>query len=278
MDSPLQSGTSTPRTESDTRHLGTAASNGPIPQPERRRSPAKKTVPIDDDSDLDPDDLLSAYLDCKSKLFEMESRASRPVTNGSNPRVKPTPSRSGTGTDPAKAKLLRKIKKIQDDILFDQYIADQQWEAQRIRLEREFARRRAIEVAQNVSNESPALVESDDEVSKEAARMGAELLEENESDDESALADLFASLPVNEVDPITGKSITVVNGSNGVKVTIRDFGKWTGVNPTRVLEEACRARYDMICRTSLFLPSILTYYKGLFCQDPDAIGIGLDLL
>jgi ATP-dependent RNA helicase DHX29 len=68
------------------------------------------------------------------------------------------------------------------------------------------------------------------------------LLEENGSDDDAALADLFASLPVNEVDPLTGKSSTVINGSNGIKVTIQDFGKWTGVNPTRVLEEACRAR------------------------------------
>jgi ATP-dependent RNA helicase DHX29 len=68
------------------------------------------------------------------------------------------------------------------------------------------------------------------------------MLEEDSSDDDAALADLFASLPVNEVDPITGKSTTVVNSSNGVKVTIRDFGKWTGVSPTRVLEEACRAR------------------------------------
>lgn len=223
MDSPSQSGTSTP-------------------QP-RRRSPVKKVIPIDDDSDLDPDDLLSTYLDCRAKLFEMES-ASRPNTNGANPRVKSTPSKSGSVT-PAKAKLLRKIKKIQADILFDQYIADQQWETQRIVLEREAARQRAIEATQDLSDESLTLVESDDEVSKEAARIGAEMLESNESDDENALADLFASLPVNEVDPVTGKSITVINGSNGVKVTIRDFGKWTGVNPTRVLEEACRARYEI---------------------------------
>jgi ATP-dependent RNA helicase DHX29 len=87
------------------------------------------------------------------------------------------------------------------------------------------------------------LVDSDDEVSGKAAKIGAAMLEENESDDEGAIADLFASLPVNEVDPVTGKTSTVVNGSNGVRVTIRDFGKWTGVNPTRVLEEACRARY-----------------------------------
>jgi ATP-dependent RNA helicase DHX29 len=72
--------------------------------------------------------------------------------------------------------------------------------------------------------------------------MGMELLEDNESDDDAALADLFASLPVNEVDPVTGKSCTVVNGKDGVKIVISDFGKWPGISPTRVLEEACKAR------------------------------------
>ncbi|KAE8442794.1 hypothetical protein EG329_002827 [Mollisiaceae sp. DMI_Dod_QoI] len=242
IDSPLPSGTSTPRADSDTRHLGLGVSRGQLSQSERQRSPAKKIVPIDDESDIDPDDLLSVYLECKSKLFELDGSGAKSTINGSSARVKQASSKSGGGADPARAKLLRKIKKIQDDILFDQYVANQQWEAQRILLEREAARRRAVEHTQDISDESQTLIDSDDEVSKEAARMGTELLESKESDDETALADLFASLPVNEVDPVTGKSITVVNGSNGIKVTIRDFGKWTGVSPTRVLEEACRAR------------------------------------
>ncbi|KUJ11967.1 P-loop containing nucleoside triphosphate hydrolase protein [Mollisia scopiformis] len=260
MDSPLPSGYSTPQAESDTRHLGHGTTRGPLPYPERQRSPAKRIVPIDDDSDIDPDDLLSVYLDCKSKLFEMERQRSKPGTNASNPRPKQTPSKSGTGQDLTRAKLDRKIKKIQDDVLFDQYIANQRWEAQRILLERDAAHRRAVEATPDVSDELAALADSDvdDEVSKEAARMGAELLEGNDSDDESALADLFASLPVNEVDPVTGKSITVVNGSNGVKVTIRDFGKWTGVSPTRVLEEACRAR-DSSAKIQMLLISDSSY-------------------
>lgn len=127
-------------------------------------------------------------------------------------------------------------------------MANQQWETKRIQLEREAAaQRNAAEIIQDSSDsqsqDSLTLVDSDDEVSREATKIGAAILEENDSDDEGALADLFASLPVNETDPVTGKTSTVVNGSNGVKVTIRDFGKWTGVNPTRVLEEACRARF-----------------------------------
>jgi ATP-dependent RNA helicase DHX29 len=243
----LASGTTTPRTESDTRHIGSTVS-GPenTLQVSKKLSPVKKITSLDYESDIDPDDLLPVYLESKKKLFRLqpsngETGSKRP--NGRNTalrslRTRPTP-------DLESAKLLRKIKQIEDDVLFDKYIADQQWEIQRIQLEREAAaRRNVIELTQtnNDSEESESLLDSDDEVSREAARIGVALLEENGSDDDAALADLFASLPVNEVDPLTGKSSTVINGSNGIKVTIQDFGKWTGVNPTRVLEEACRAR------------------------------------
>lgn len=201
---------------------------------------------IDYDSDLDPDDLLPVYLECKTELFHLQSHTSKPPTSRPGVRNHTPHSRvSAPPTGPEAAKLLRKIKKIEDDVLFDQYIADQQWEMKRIQLERDAAAHRsALHLSQDAGSQgSESLVDSDDDVSKEAAKMGAALLEDTGSDDEAALADLFASLPVDEVDPLTGKSSTVINGTNGVKVTIRDFGKWTGVNPTRVLEEACRARW-----------------------------------
>lgn len=244
----MPSGATTPRIESDNRHIG-HVSNGSAFQLEKQRSPVKKIATVDYDSDIDPDDLLPAYLESKTKLFHLQppvpkSSNLRPTgrTNTSKTRT-PTPL-----TDPETVRILRKIKRIEDDILFDQYVADQQWETKRIQLERDAAAlRNALQSSQDAeSHASETLVDSDDEVSKEAARIGKELLEDTGSDDENALADLFASLPTNEVDPLTGKSSTVVNGTNGIKVTIRDFGKWTGVNPTRVLEEACKARYVAI--------------------------------
>ncbi|CZT06543.1 related to DNA/RNA helicase (DEAD/H box family II) [Rhynchosporium graminicola] len=255
IDSPLPSGTTTPRIESDNRHMGTVASNNYATAMESQRSPVKKSVALDYESDIDPDELLPTYLDCKTNLFRAQQSVPRKDPRGSARRPATKPPAAAEVTDPTSAKWLGKIKRIQDDILFDQYVADQQWEVKRIELEKEAAaQRRATEITQDNSDStsqgSQTLVDSDDEVSKEAARIGAEMLEETGSDDEGALADLFASLPVNEVDPLTGKSSTVVTGSNGVKVTIRDFGKWSGVSPTRVLEEACRARYGV----SDFLP------------------------
>jgi ATP-dependent RNA helicase DHX29 len=220
---------------------------------ESQRTPTKKQAALEYDSDIDPDDLLPVYLDAKTKLFLAQPSTLRKETPRGKIRSKVASALTAAGsTDPQSVKLLRKIKKIEDDVLFDKYLADQQWEAKRIELEKEAAATRklaeiSLENSDSNSQGSQTLVDSDDEVSKEAAKIGAALLEENGSDDDDALADLFASLPVNEVDPLTGKSTTVVNGLNGIKVTIREFGKWSGINPTRVLEEACRARY--VCTT-----------------------------
>lgn len=208
--------------------------NSPRPTP-------KKKVVVDYESDIDPDDLLPIYLETKTKLFEREGRLG--VSNGIKSRPNGSQQKSRPVSDPEVRKLQRKLKKIENDVLFDQYIADQRWETERIELEKNAAAQRVADRQQASNAQVPEDSEdSGDEVMKEAAKMAAELLEETGSDDDAALADLFASLPVNEVDPTTGKSNTVLNGTNGVKITIRDFGKWTGLSPQRVLEEACRSR------------------------------------
>jgi ATP-dependent RNA helicase DHX29 len=261
VESPFASGRSTPRLESDTRHVNLGSSGpGKLLQFDKRRDSPKKIVNVDYDSDIDPDDLLPVYLESKAKLFNLQSATPKgaPVrSNGKKPSIQKGHNKQST-VDPESAKILRKLKRIEDDVLFDKYLADQQWEVRRIQLEKDAAaHRNAAEGAadENDSHASESLADSEDEVSREAAAIGAAMLEEDGSDDDAALADLFASLPVNEVDPLTGKSSTVVNGLNGVKVVIRDFGKWAGVNPARVLEEACRAR--------LVLPSMCKGNIGL---------------
>lgn len=231
FESPMPSGANTP----DTRHMDNSTIMAP---PERKASPTKKPKVVEYDSDIDPDDLLPVYLHCKAKLFELQPAGDRQRSARPNIRSK------APKASPESAKLLRKIKKIEDDVLFDRYLAEKEWESKRIILEREAsARRNAAELSQDSAEcQPPTPSDSEDEVSKEAAKIGAALLEEDGSDDDALLADLFASLPVSEIDSMTGKISTVVNSKDGVKITIRDFGKWTGVNPTRVLEEACRAR------------------------------------
>jgi len=248
-DTPIPSGMNTPRFDFDSAHLGPGSTSNGLRGEKNRMQPIKISA-LEYESDIDADELLPVYIESKAKLFQLQSTLSPSKGVSSNQNGKKHTKKSGiliSMSDPVSTKLLRKIQKIEDDVLFDRYIAEKQWEIRRIQLEKEAAdavRRNGAEIASTTSQDldTEITLDSDDEISREAAKIGAALLEENESDDDAALANLFASLPVNEVDPITGKSSTVTTGSNGVKITIRDFGKWTGVNPTRVLEEACRAR------------------------------------
>lgn len=202
------------------------------------------------DSDIDPDELLPVYLKTRAQLFHLQPPKQAPTQlTGQRKRDRQTVPKESTGklsTDPEIAKLQRKLESIAGDVLFDKYIADQQWEKQRIQLERDAAAQRSAAsggTPQRIPHPAEVLEDSeDDDVSREAARITAEVLEDDGSDGDAAVAELFASLPVTEVDPITGKSNVVVNSGDGTKITIRDFGKTTGMSPRRVLEEACKAR------------------------------------
>ena len=234
FDSPLPSGSTTPRHDIGAWFNGPAISERlNFKRSGKKPSLVKNSLSTDSDSDIDPDDLLAAYLDCKTKLFTAGSQSIR-----WQPRLK---------HGPETAKLERKVERIESDVLFDKYMAGRQWEARRIVLEKKAAEaRRTPEEGRSEQSdlqESETLVDSEDDASREAAKLGAALMEDSDNESDGGLTDLFASLPVNEIDPTTGESSNVINGSSGVKIIIRDFGKWTGVSPTQVLEETCRARY-----------------------------------
>lgn len=150
----------------------------------------------------------------------------------------------------AVAKLEAKIRKIESDVLFDKYEAEQLWKVQKINLEKQLAAAKKEAEAQAETQtedastpEEPAPEKTDeDEINDEANRIAAEILAEANEDDDDDIGGLFASLPQNEVDASTGESRTVVNSADGSKIVIRDFGKWTGVSPRRTLEETCRSR------------------------------------
>lgn len=207
---------------------------------------SKQKQIVEYDSDIEPENLMPVYLDTMAKLFHLQ----QPTKNGINgSQSNGTLKNNAAEQSPEIARLHRKLKKIEGDILFDQYLADQQWTKDKIALEKAAAIKRS-EVSGKTervrhpaeSSDESSEDESEDEISKAAKQMAADILEDDGSDLEGGIADLFASLPQEEVDPLTGKSSQVVNNKDGTKVKIRDFGKTTGVAPRRVLEEACRAR------------------------------------
>lgn len=256
-ESPLPSGATTPlllETEALQRTKGKKKNGSTTPRTTGTASPRRQVVTYD--SDIEPDDLVPSYLDTRTKLFGIQ----RPQQDTSRKGRKSSqqlqlPTTTGDSTDDMEiAKLLAKLDKIEKDPLFDAGLARMQWETKRITLERDYAEKKTMSVVgamqeaqdqRQAGEDKPQSADDgddddDDEIAKEAKKMTEEILALDDNEDQT-LADLFSALPTNEVDA-SGKTSTVMNNSDGTKVTIRDFGKFTGVSPLRILEEACRAR------------------------------------
>ena len=238
-DTPLPSGAATPTKLLEVEpRLGSKIKNGALkPRSPRSFSPRKGGVVFNED--IEPDDLIPAFLDTKAKLFSIQ----RPKQDIA--KVKKSSLAARSSEDNAEETLLlSKLDRILKDVLFDKAEAEIAWRESRISLEKEYAatKKAKEEDMEKVAKETNVVFNGAEDINEEAERIAAEILAENEDDSDDNLADLFASLPVSEVDPVTGKTNTVMNSSDGLKIVIKDFGKWTGVNPVRVLEEACRAR------------------------------------
>lgn len=256
-DSPLPSGATTPLLlEIEAlQKMKPKKKNGTTP-PRNAGAVSPRRQVVTYDSDIEPDDLVPSYLETRTKLFGLQ----RPQQDASRKGRKSgqqlqLPTAMGEPIDDMEiAKLLAKLDKIEKDPLFDAGLARLQWEPKRITLERDYAEKKKTtseveatsenqEQSQNDDDKSLPTDggDDDDEIAREAKKMAAEILAQDDDDEDQALADLFSALPTNEVDA-DGKTSTVMNNSDGTKVTIRDFGKFTGVSPLRVLEEACRSR------------------------------------
>ncbi|RYP38167.1 hypothetical protein DL768_010813 [Monosporascus sp. mg162] len=237
LDSPLPSGANTPHLfePNGLSKLNGRKNRSTSLRSSRTASPKKLVVTCTED--IEPDDLIPAYLETKAKLFRIQ----RPRQGHSKARSAKQPSGDNDSDDLEEAKLLAKIDRIEQDVLFDKHLADQKWRADRINLEKEFAAAKKRQAEDERAQKDEAESEEDD-IAKEAERIAAEILQQDDAEDDQGLADLFASLPTQEVDTATGKTNTVINGADGVKIYVRDFGEWSGVSPLRTLEEACRSR------------------------------------
>ncbi|KAK7937976.1 helicase associated domain-containing protein [Apiospora aurea] len=240
QDSPLASGANTPRLLEPSGTATPAAKNGSAKSRSSRAACPKKPAPAFD-SDIEPDDLVPVYLESKAKLFHIQ----RPKQDVKQTKAGKSKGVNGSqNVDMEEAKLLAKIEHIEQDVLFDKISAEQTWRNERVVLEREYAaaKKQEAEKSEARDEEQDDASDDEDEISREAKKMATEVLQQDSADDEQSLSDLFASLPVQEVDPSTGKTENVINSTDGSKVFIRHFGKWTGVSPMRALEETCRSR------------------------------------
>lgn len=203
----------------------------------------------DVESDLEPDELLSVYLRTKAQLYEANPEAFQQSSKGkAAPRTVVPTNRTST-----ERKLEQKLHKIESDVLFDKREADAHWAGKRIELVRDAAERKRLQLqtGDKTGDRKTSPAPQVSVVNDEAEKLGQELMEEAaDADDEDLLSGMFDALPG------VGQSIEAA-GATG-NVTIRDFGKLTGMNPKRVLEEACKAR-DSRCKVTYKMISPTTY-------------------
>ena len=143
--------------------------------------------------------------------------------------------------DPQVLKIQRKIANIESDVLFDRREAEFQWKEKLDQLRKEaaiFGRPTVREV--EMGKEKPAPPKQSE----------AKVDEKDDDDEEEENADMLGNMFDDTETPILDaiKEARLGNTTppvpeNSSAITFRDIGKWTGLSPRRVLEEACKARY-----------------------------------
>lgn len=216
-------------------------------------SPDGETLPSsqsESDSDLEPEELIEKYLGLQRRLYEISPALFEPDQKsqkaGKNPKI--ARRNPGLKVDPAIARLTAKLNKIQSDILFDEDEARSKWTEIQIGLVREAADRKRLGLRHGDGVDQP----------KSSTRSALNASDRNAPDSDKGIEDmlggLFSSPQQSSTDPTAGVSGIDTVDSVGDTVKIRDFGKWTGLSPRRVFEEACKSRY---VASPLPLPSVV---------------------
>ena len=202
------------------------------------------------DSDPEPEQLVTKYLALRSRLYEL-SPESIQINGRKQKDSEFKSSEIEKSLDYSLSRRLSRIKsklsKIESDILFDQDEANRQWEVIQISLAREYVDRKRLGISNTTVADRSSTGRSSN-THKPIERKSTEQVD----DSESMLGNIFSSLPDVTDEDGTGTSGMSTQETNGSTVKIRDFGKWNGIGPRRIFEEACKARLE---------PSILFRFR-----------------
>lgn len=224
-------------TPNDSRPESPLSKGHPSPQPQPDEDSTLSSA-SDSDSDAEPEHLVTNYLSLLLRLHKISPELTENDTRrqrrgrGKHPII-------GSNTDSSTIRrierLRAKIHKIKSDLLFDEDKANSRWADIRMDLAQEAAERKRLDIRNDGERPKATL----------PLRSNNNLAGSNDEDDDDTdgmLSGFFSGLPDTSTDPATGLSITSTVNQEGNNVEIRDFGKWTGMSPRRVLEEACKAR------------------------------------
>ncbi|KAL9070151.1 MAG: hypothetical protein Q9157_005921 [Trypethelium eluteriae] len=203
-------------------------------------------VESDQDSDFEPDRLLSTYIDTTSRLFQRRpDLVTNQTLNKKAKSVKPSSCGSSAVLATDSKKLQQRLLRIESDPLFDQQQAEDMWKNKHINLVREDAERRRLESGKTTAAETtPRPQPQDGSVALSEIPQNEAIADQSTSvseimDEAEMLGDLFATMPE---DIEAGLDTKVQEEHSKTDVLIRNFGKYSGMSPKRVLEETCRAR------------------------------------
>ena len=190
----------------------------------------------DSDTTLEPQELLGKYLELQTRLFKRQPELTNMDLRIKGIKMKKTLGQSvANDPDVTSRRLLRRIARLQSDILFDREEGYEKWTELRLNLLREKNDRKKL----YLDEDRPAQTSRGDDASS------SQMHNSNDTTDEDnflQLGDFFSSLPESQVDSETGTSNMVATNSNGTTIAIREFSKTQGLSPRRILTEACKAR------------------------------------
>ena len=213
------------------------------------------------DDNVEPQELLNRYLELQTRLFKRQPE----LTVIEHPRLTKAKSKKtqkeqhSEGADIVSRRLLSRISRLQRDLLFDRDEAYEKWGELRVQLLREAAERKRLHL-----DESPFVTPVESSVASSEAQPTPSSSEDGDADDGIGLSEFFESLPEAGVDATTGNSNIIASNADGEHVTIRSFAAWRGLPPGKILEEACKARFEGLF---LLIDSLLTLLcQGLICK------------
>lgn len=175
--------------------------------------------------------MVPEWLELQTQLYSLEPDLFDRAGRGKKGRG----GAANLSDDPETSKLQRKIAKIERDVLFERREAEYLWEQKldELRKDAKFVRR-------PVDRKKKNAIDAEDKPKPEASEeIDPGLLEIDGMED--ALGDMFQAEPED-----SGSVLGLPPPETRTPITLRDFGKATGLSPRRVLEETCKSR-DSSC-------------------------------
>lgn len=200
--------------------------------------------PDDSDDSIDPDNLTPEFLNLRTQLYNLQPDHFDQPKKGQ---------KGGKGSErdfnPQVSKIKYKLSKIENDVLFDRTEAEGRWKDILVDLRREAAFVRKTEAqpedsaAQRITDEAEKIAE------EELAALGSQ----GEDENLGLFGDMFSA---------EGSATELAAQAAPVpaNLEVRNFGKWNGLSPRRVFEDACKARSVVLFRS---LIEVLTLFGRL---------------